>query len=689
MLLTILRRDSMKRSFVFLFVLISILFTASIFGVDCKFNDISDSAYKYAIEGLFEKGILENDYDFYPEAQLEKGDAAKWLVKAFDLAEISPMYIEEPVEKKYEYSNGLGVIDESFTVPTFNDTKGNKNEVYIEGLASSRVLPQTESFSPEAGISGEAFSEIIGKIIFGYEKETTTEALKEKLTAYPVELIDSTATLTREQAAAILFSIVGDSRFKTVTTLTTADIHGHIAPYKPSGANYPIGGMAKMVEYVKNMRARQDNLLMLDIGDAPYNTNVANLFEGEPVMQLMNLMGYNAMAIGNHDFDFPFDVMERNSKLANFPFVSANTFHNEAYPEFLIPYVLEEIDGITFAIIGLTDDSSAWYTHPKNVEGITFMDHFEAAEKYVGEVRDIADVVIGLVHCHGDNSSIARQVEGFDFVLGGGNDIVAFPKKTGNSYLVSTGKHAEMMGQLNMNFWNDELIGFNFTNVFMSDNLPEDPFAKILVDKYISAMDGKLYEVVGKTSVDLDGERSTVRLKESNLANSIADSLIDLTGADVAVQNGGGVRASIAAGDISIKDIYTVLPFDNTVVVVEATGKTIWETLEHGVSWYPGAAGGFLQVAGMSYTFDASKEAGSRVTSVLVNGEPIDLEKTYKLAANDFLTGGGDMYTMLVPCKEILRTKHFLRDAFKEYVEEMGIIAPELEGRITIINAAE
>jgi 2',3'-cyclic-nucleotide 2'-phosphodiesterase (5'-nucleotidase family) len=223
----------------------------------------------------------------------------------------------------------------------------------------------------------------------------------------------------------------------------------------------------------------------------------------------------------------------------------------------------------------------------------------------------------------------------------------------------------------------------------MSQNLPEDPTAKLIADKYVSKMDDRLNDVIGETAVDLDGERSTVRLKESNLANAIADSLVYLTGADVGIQNGGGVRASVEKGDITIKDIYTVLPFDNIVVVVEATGKIIWDALEHGVSWYPGAAGGFLQVSGMEYTFDASKEAGERIVSVTVDGEPIDMDKTYKLVANDFLTGGGDLYTMLAECKEVLRTKHFLRDAFMEYVEDMGVIAPELEGRITILNAAQ
>lgn len=679
----------MKRIFLVTSLLLALLFGTVVFAVDCKFTDIADSEYAYAIEGLVEKKVVEDGTEFFPDESLKREMAAKWLVEAFYLAEIEPMYVEGDLEKKFEYSNGLGVIDETFTIPSFKDTEGNVNEKYIEGLSSARIISPAESFNPEAGISGKDFSQMIGEIVFGINSENPVELLIEEFTAFPEELMLTEENLTKAQAAAILFSVVGDPRFKTVTVLITADIHGHIEAYKPSGANYFIGGITKIVDYVKKMRERQPDLLMLDIGDAPYNTNVANLFEGEPVINIMNMMGYDAMVLGNHDFDFPFNVMERNAGLANFPFLSANTYHNAGYPDFLSPYVFVEVDGIEFAIVGLTDDTSAWYTHPRNVVGITFMDHFDAAKRYVDEVKDEADVVIGLVHCHGDNGKIASQTEGFDFVLGGGNDIVAFPKKMGDSYLVSAGKHAEMVGQLNINFWNDSPVGFNFSNVFMSQNLPEDPAAKLIADKYVSKMDDRLNDVVGETSVDLDGERSTVRMKESNLANAIADSLVYLTGADVGIQNGGGVRASVEKGDITIKDIYTVLPFDNIVVVVEATGKTIWDALEHGVSWYPGAAGGFLQVSGMEYTFDASKEAGERIVSVTVDGEPIDMDKTYKLVANDFLTGGGDLYTMLAECKEVLRTKHFLRDAFMEYVEDMGVIAPELEGRITILNAAQ
>ncbi len=676
----------MKKKFVLFFVLSFLIISSISVASSYNFTDITGNEFYYAISGLYEKGVIENNYKFFPNEILTRGTAAKWLVKAFNLAEIESMYVDKLLEKKFEYSSGLGVIDESFTLPSFNDIKDNKNEKYIEGLASARIINSSEKFNPDSGISGKEFSDMIGRIIFGADLKNSSLLLSEVLLAYPEIFIDNENMLTKSQAAALLFSIVGDVRFKTVTTLVTADIHGHISAYKPSGANYYIGGLTKIVKYVKDVRKNNSNVLMLDIGDAPYNTNVSNLYEGEPVINLMNLMGYDAMVLGNHDFDFPFEVMQKNAALANFPFLSANTFHNAGYPDFLQPYVIVDIDGITFAIIGITDHNSIWYTHPKNVEGITLMNHFDAARRYVNEVREYVDVVIGLVHCHGDNAKIASQIQGFDFVFGGGNDIVAFPKKSGDSYLVSAGKHAEMVGHLNINFWNNEIIGFNFSNVFMSENLLEDPVAKVLSDKYLSAMDEKLNNVIAKTEISLDGERSTVRLKESNLGNIIADSLIALTGADVAIQNGGGIRASIDKGDVSIKDIYTVLPFDNTVVVVEASGKVIWQTLEHGVSWYPSAAGGFLQVAGMKYSFDPSKEVGKRIVSITINDKPIEMEKIYTLASNDFLTGGGDLFTMLAECKEILRTKHFLRDSFKEYLEELKVISPETEGRITIIT---
>src|SRR6056297_2505526 len=167
----------MRRLSLIIIVMMSLLLSVSALSVDAKFTDVENSEYAYAISGLFEQGVVENGYEFFPQEALSKDDAANWLVKAFYLAEIDPMYIEEDVEKKFEYSNGLGVIDETFTVPSFKDTQGNENERFIEGLSAARIVKPADAFSPESGISGEDFSTMIGKIVFGVDCEKPLEKL--------------------------------------------------------------------------------------------------------------------------------------------------------------------------------------------------------------------------------------------------------------------------------------------------------------------------------------------------------------------------------------------------------------------------------------------------------------------------------------------------------------------------------
>ncbi len=654
------------------------------------FKDIAGSPYSAAIEKLHASGIVEAfDGYFYPAEALSRADAAEWIVKTFKLSTIHSMKIEEEVEKKFVYTDPLGVIDEAFVVPSAKDIVDIEGEEYIEGLIKIRAEEVVNGeYRPFEPITAAEFGLAVAKVLFGVDEPVDYEAKLRELVYAPAELLSLDRPLRREEAAQILSNFVENPDFTIITILATADIHGHIEPYFPSGAKYPVGAVEKMAYFVNTERAMQPNLLLLDVGDAPYNTNVANLFEGEPVIKIMNMMGYDAMVLGNHDFDFPFNVMERNSQLANFPFLGANTLYLGESPYFLEPYIIKEIAGLKIAIVGLTDDSSAWYTHPRNVAGITFEEQYSAAQRVLDEVSPQVDLVFALAHLHGGNRVLPIKVSGYDLIFEGGRDVVAFPEKINGSWVISSGKHAELISKTNLNIYRGEVIGINFAHVFMSQNLPQDEAVVEVVESYVSQLDDRLGTVIGRTEVDLDGERGTVRLKESNLANAIADSLREMTGTDFAIQNGGGVRASVPAGDITIKDVYTVLPFDNLVVAVKATGKQIWDVLEHGISAYPAAAGQFLQVSGLEYTFDASKPPYERLISVTSNGVPLDLEKTYTLTANDFLTGGGDKFTMFLEMEKTIVTKSFLRDAFAEYVERHGTIAPVNEGRIVIINPA-
>ncbi|MFQ9698190.1 MAG: bifunctional metallophosphatase/5'-nucleotidase, partial [Zhenhengia sp.] len=248
-------------------------------------------------------------------------------------------------------------------------------------------------------------------------------------------------------------------------------------------------------------------------------------------------------------------------------------------------------------------------------------------------------------------------------------------------------EYIEQLGQVNFYFKEDgtfDIVPILFTKQ-EGMSLSEDDAVKAVIEEIKKDFEVITSEVVGQTDMKLVGEREVVRKGESNLGNLITNALLETTGADVALTNGGGIRASIENGDITKKDVITVLPFGNYGVMIEVTGQDIKDALEVGVAKYPEANGAFSHVAGMSYTFDPSKEVGSRVVEVLVGGKPLNLKATYKLATNDFIAAGGDNYTMFAECKS-LGEFSALDEIVIEYLQTKGTEGTELQNRINVVE---
>jgi 5'-nucleotidase / UDP-sugar diphosphatase len=202
--------------------------------------------------------------------------------------------------------------------------------------------------------------------------------------------------------------------------------------------------------------------------------------------------------------------------------------------------------------------------------------------------------------------------------------------------------------------------------------------ALLLVAGYASALD----TVVAEAEVDLDGEREHVRTRETNLGNLIADMMAEITGADLAITNGGGIRASIPQGPVTLEAVLEVHPFSNTIVTLEMTGQQIHDAIEHAVSQYPDQWGGFPQVSGISFVFDPDQPAGERVVEILHNGAALDLSASYLVATNDFLASGGDDFSMMadaVPQQEFMS----LEAAMVQYFQDHTPLSPQVEDRIT------
>lgn len=690
-------------------LLLALTFAPAVFAADdaaagvnaVVFNDVAGTPYEAAVVRLAKAGIVPAAADgrFRPGAGLSKADAAVFLSRAFKLADIYPMVWEkEPdLRKQNAYDDPLKPITEAFTVPSAKDIIDHPAYHAIEGILNARIDTVADrAYLPDASVSSGDFCSMLAKAYFGPDKKMDFIARGVEAGLFTDDESRSAAPLARGRAAELIAGAALNDGFKIVTVFVTSDIHGNLMPYTPSGSKVAIGSVARMARIINDFRARYGEVALLDCGDSPYNTNIANLFEGLSTVTVMNVMGYDVTTMGNHDFDYSFKILERNASVANYAFLSNNTvLKNGKAPDFMQPYVILTINGVKLGVTGFTDDTSKLYTHWSNTVDIDFLPDLETARKTVAELEPKTDAIIALSHLHGKNPQ-AAVIKGIDLTVGGGNDLAGPPTLFGDQYMINPGKHAEALNQINLNLADNKVVGINVSQIFISQNLPEDPGVAAVVKSYQKYMDAKYKERVGATEVDLDGERGTVRLKESNLADEIADSQRAFLDADIAFQNGGGVRASIKAGPITVGDIIAALPFDNKLMKVEVDGKTVWEALENGVKPYPSAAGQFLQVSGLRYAFDPSKPAGSRIVDVTMDdGGKLDFGKKYTVVINDFMAGGGDGYSML-KCTGVgandpdvallLSTNYYLRDVFREHVAAKGAIAPKTTGRITIFN---
>lgn len=480
---------------------------------------------------------------------------------------------------------------------------------------------------------------------------------------------------------------------KTITILHTNDSHARVME-----GTYDGMGFAKLSTLVKQFEAENSNTLLLDAGDTFHGTNFATLVEGESIAQVMNEVGYDGMTAGNHDFNYGYERLLELEQMITFPLVSANVVKEDG-SLLLDPYFIEEVDGLKLGIFGLATPETHYKTHPKNVEGLTFTDPVEAARKMVAELQaQDVDMIIAVTHLGVDESStdtsikVAQGAPGIDLIVDGHSHTTLVEGLQGenDTLIVSAGEYTKNLGVVQLTFVNGELVSKQASLITKEDaaNIEPDPDVEAVIQEIEEAQQAVLAEVIGQTAVNLDGEREQVRTGETNLGNLITDAMLHVTGADVALTNGGGIRASIAAGEITKGDVITVLPFGNYIVTKWVTGAELKQLLENGAKAYPETLGAFAHVGGMSYKIDADKPAGERVHSIWVNGQPIDMDKTYLLATNDFIAAGGDEYTLLAD-KGIVNEFPALDEALITYIQHLGKVEVQEEGRIEAAPISE
>lgn len=497
---------------------------------------------------------------------------------------------------------------------------------------------------------------------------------------------------------AFVFSVHAEQT--EIRILYVNDFHGFAESYKPFGSDEMLGGIAYLAARVNALRKEKVSLL-LSAGDMIQGNNWANLSQGESVIELMNAMGFDAMVVGNHEFDFGQDVLKKRISEAKFPVLGVNV---EGI-DMLKPFVIKELNGIKVAILGIVIEDTPVSTHPRNVSGLKFLSSESTSEKYVMELKIKADIIIILSHIgHHADRILAEQVNGIDIIVGGHSHTkVEKPSLVGNTLIVQAWEHAKALGVLDITVKDGKITKYNgYLEEIKPDAGKEDRVVFEIVEKYKQKVDAVLNEKIGKIDSDLDGEN--VRKKETNLGNIVADVMRLASGADVAIINGGTIRTSIKKGEVKVKNIYSVLPFDNYIVAIKLTGNQIKEALEHGVSAIEEEAGRFPQVSGLSFKYKMSAKKGDRVREIFIADKPINSDKEYTVATNDFLAAGGDGYEAFGKAIKASRdfsiiggvmkgekvmysdSGRWLRDVVIEYIKEKKKIAPTVEGRIKEIQ---
>ena len=480
--------------------------------------------------------------------------------------------------------------------------------------------------------------------------------------------------------------------YKTISIVHVNDTHGRIEENEKNGEL----GFAKLKTYFDN-RNSNNNALLLNAGDVVHGTTFATISRGDSVIDVMNQMGFDAMTAGNHDFNYGYQRLVELNNRANFPILASNVINQDG-SHIIDSDKIIEIDGVKIGIFGLATEETKTKSSPANTEGLTFANSVETAQNEVNNLRNQgAQIIICLSHLGEDKESketstmIAENVEGIDLIIDGHSHTeLQNGRYVGNTLIAQAKAHGYFIGDVTLLLDKD--------NKIVSKSASLKPYARmkhLYANKetlaQIEAVSNEYKKVldqnVGQTSVDLEGARNMVRTRETNLGNYITDAMIKATSADVAITNGGGIRDSISAGNITKGDVLTVFPFTNFAVTLEVPGSVIKEALEHGLTDAPNSAGKFPQIGGMMVKYDSTRQAGDRVTEITIAGEAIDPNKNYNLVTNDFMSIGGDGYEMF---KAYQRTGEYelISEIFENAIRNDGEINPQIDNRMTDISQA-
>ncbi|MEH0085354.1 bifunctional UDP-sugar hydrolase/5'-nucleotidase UshA [Vibrio antiquarius] len=523
-------------------------------------------------------------------------------------------------------------------------------------------------------------------------------------------------------SAAILASLAGcatqpapewnaDTTYK-LTVLHTNDHHGRF--WQNRYGEYGMAARKTLIDDLREeIQAEGGSVLLLSGGDINTGVPESDLQDAEPDFKGMSKIGYDAMALGNHEFDNPLDVLFKQQEWASFPMLSANIYDKNTGKRLFQPYAMFNKQGIKIAVIGLTTEDTAKLGNPEFIEQIDFRDPKEEAKNLIAELKDTEypDLIFAVTHMgHYENGNrginapgdvaLARYLnEGdLDMIVGGhsqepvcmeGPNVIKKSFKPGDecqpdqqngAYIVQAHEWGKYVGRADYEFRNGELSMVSYDlipvnlkkkikvdgqsqRVLIQEEIEQDEAMLEFLRPYQEKGQGKLNVKIAESNGKLEGDRSVVRYHQTNLGRLIATAHMERAKADFAVMNSGGVRDSIAAGDITYKDVLTVQPFGNMVSYVDMTGKEVLDYLNV-VATKPVDSGAYAQFAGIAMSIN-----NGEVTNVFIGNKQLRLDGNYRFTVPSYNAAGGDGYPKIDDHPGYVNTGFTDAEVLKDYLE--------------------
>lgn len=504
-----------------------------------------------------------------------------------------------------------------------------------------------------------------------------------------------------------------------ITILHTNDHHGRF--WHNTNGEYGLAAQKTVIDQIRQeVKAKGGSLLLLSGGDINTGVPESDMLNAEPDFLGMSKIGYDAMALGNHEFDNPLTILRQQQKWASFPLLSANLYEKKTNKRPFDPYAIFDKQGIKIAVIGLTTEDTMIIANPKNFEGFEFRDPKIEAQKVIDKLKQTEkpDIIIAATHMghydndqHGSNApgdvALARFVKrgDLDMIVGGHSQnpvcmesinqrqknyipgTPCIPDQQNGTWIVQAHEWGKYVGRADFTFRNGQftLVGYQLIPVnlkkaekqadgkttysYYTSEIARDNEMLELLTPYQKKGEEKLNIIIGSTQIYLEGERDKVRYEQTNLGKLIIKASMARTNSDFGVMGGGGVRASLNAGDLTYRDILTVQPFGNIVSYAEMKGQALIDYITVVANRKKGS-GGYPQWANITFTHH---QDGS-VTDIIIGGKPLDMNKTYRFCLPDYHADGGDGYPILT---NYINTGFVDAEMLKEFIEKNSPITEE------------